>query len=184
MQKEIFTKENCQTDIIKRINDEIFVYAVHSVFWILTSLLLGFVIYLATHLSWLLVLIALLPIPYPVYKFIQLSQSKRKAQKCDFEVIEAELVRISEHEPKNLFLAYPPMRSSGFFSDFYALALYFSNCGRYIVPHSNYTWSKTFDMSRDGIKNTSLLGDTFYVVILNGDPIYAYNKRFFEYKEA
>ena len=40
-------------------------------------------------------------------------------------------------------------------------------------------------MSREGIANTSLQGDTFYVVRLNstGKIAVAYNEKFFDYKK-
>ena len=57
--------------------------------------------------------------------------------------------------------------------------------GEWEVPHRNYTWSDTFEMSREGIANTSLQGDTFYVVRLNstGKIAVAYNEKFFDYKK-
>ena len=51
-------------------------------------------------------------------------------------------------------------------------------------PSPNYTWSKTFYMSGQGIENTSLVGDEFYLVILHStqEICAVYNTKFFVYE--
>ncbi|MBQ2827505.1 MAG: hypothetical protein IJF13_09785 [Clostridia bacterium] len=48
-----------------------------------------------------------------------------------------------------------------------------------------YNWSENYYMSLEGIYNTSLMGDEFYIVErnLDGEIGCIYNKKFFEYKK-
>ena len=48
-----------------------------------------------------------------------------------------------------------------------------------------YKWSKEYHLSVDGLENISLEGDEFYAVIDNETQtvVYAYPKKFFEYKK-
>ena len=52
------------------------------------------------------------------------------------------------------------------------------------VPYDNYKWSKTYRLTRKGVANTSLQGDTFWIVRLKRsyDVVGAYNTKFFDYK--
>ena len=47
-----------------------------------------------------------------------------------------------------------------------------------------YAWSRDMYISPQGLENTSLQGDEFYLVTRKGEAevAYAYNKKFFEYK--
>ncbi len=46
-----------------------------------------------------------------------------------------------------------------------------------------YEWSELYALSLKGLKNTSIPGDEFYVVVIGNDPhiTYAYNKKLFTY---
>lgn len=66
--------------------------------------------------------------------------------------------------------------------------LVFSRYGKYYIPLiTHYTWSKDYYLSPDGVFNTSIEGDTFYLVIFTHDPTQkiamAYNTKLFEWKE-
>jgi len=66
--------------------------------------------------------------------------------------------------------------------------LVFENFGNYLIPEGRlYTWSKDFYMSDDGIYNTSVPGNTFYIAYYREDetrtPIMVYNTKFFEWNE-
>lgn len=60
--------------------------------------------------------------------------------------------------------------------------LYFSS-RKWRVPPKCYTWSEEFRMSRDGIVNTAVIGNEFYLVICNKtqEILVAYNTKIFEY---
>ncbi|MCQ2426569.1 MAG: hypothetical protein MJ070_10565 [Lachnospiraceae bacterium] len=66
-----------------------------------------------------------------------------------------------------------------------ALVMYFEGSGEWEIPYDNYTWSKNWHMGRQGVENTSLHGDTFYIVRRNdtGEIAVAYNRKFFDYQD-
>ena len=64
--------------------------------------------------------------------------------------------------------------------------VYFFHNAKWRVPETDtlYAWSKEMYISPQGLDNTSLRGDEFYLVTRLGEAevAYAYNKKFFEYK--
>ena len=50
-------------------------------------------------------------------------------------------------------------------------------------PHKHYSWSLTYRLSPQGMQNTSLQDDLFYLVTLKGEPDVAciYNQKFFHF---
>lgn len=64
------------------------------------------------------------------------------------------------------------------------LYLRLATFGLYLIPHrKNYAWSELYYMSDDGIYNTAIDGDTFYIVTAdNKTVLVAYNAKFFEWK--
>lgn len=64
--------------------------------------------------------------------------------------------------------------------------LYFASYGLYsvLIWKHHYSWSKLYHMSDDGIYNTALLGDEYYLVIAEEKNILlAYNTKLFELKD-
>lgn len=66
--------------------------------------------------------------------------------------------------------------------------LVFARYGRYYIPQfTHYTWSKDYYLSPDGMFNTSIVDDTFYLVIFTHDPLQKitmiYNTKFFKLQE-
>lgn len=66
--------------------------------------------------------------------------------------------------------------------------LQFARCGEYYIPYgTNYNWSKDYYMSDRGVFNTSLNGDSFYIVTYQKDkkrkPIIVYNTKLFELRD-
>jgi hypothetical protein len=61
--------------------------------------------------------------------------------------------------------------------------LYFSS-RKWHIPRRCYEWSTLYNMSGNGISNTSIIGDEFYLVILNStqEICVAYNTKFFDYQ--
>lgn len=57
----------------------------------------------------------------------------------------------------------------------------FKEYGSYKIPDENYKWSKQFHMSGQGVFNSSIPEDEFYLVIVNSKIQLAFNKKFFEY---
>lgn len=63
--------------------------------------------------------------------------------------------------------------------------LCFSKYGKFILGFYDkyYQWSENYPMSSYGIKNTSIPGEEFYLIIINNKIINVYNKKLFELKE-
>lgn len=63
--------------------------------------------------------------------------------------------------------------------------LYFYNFGKYVIPYGkNYKWSQEYAMNAQGVYETALIGDEFYLVIINHNKIIlAYNCKFFNLEE-
>ena len=57
---------------------------------------------------------------------------------------------------------------------------------RHYPVKKHYAWSKVYDLTPQGLENTSVAGDTFYYIRLqsDGDIGYIYNKNFFEYRDS
>ncbi|MBQ1213034.1 MAG: hypothetical protein IIX69_06395 [Clostridia bacterium] len=55
--------------------------------------------------------------------------------------------------------------------------------GKWRVPEECYAWSKELKMSSEGVENSSVPGDEFWVVTVKGggDVCAAYNTKFFKY---
>ena len=65
--------------------------------------------------------------------------------------------------------------------------LVFKSFGNYLIPNGmNYCWSDEYYMSDDGVYNTSVAGNTFYIVYYREDetrtPVMVYNTKFFEWQ--
>jgi len=56
--------------------------------------------------------------------------------------------------------------------------------GEWQIPARNYTWSQTYNMSREGVMNTAMVGDVFYTVTADGsgEIAAAYSSKLFERK--
>lgn len=70
----------------------------------------------------------------------------------------------------------------------YEKPMKFSRYGEFYPPRwKSYQWSESYRMSDTGIRNTALVGDTFYLVIFDFDkkqkPVVVYNERLFEWNE-
>ena len=65
------------------------------------------------------------------------------------------------------------------------LIMYFDGSGEWEIPYDNYSWSKNWRMSREGVEHTTLQGDAFYIVSRNdtGEIAVAYNQKFFDYQD-
>ncbi len=67
----------------------------------------------------------------------------------------------------------------------HAYTLHFASYGEYALgAEKYYKWSKLYSMSDEGVYNTALLGDEYYLVIVNGSEILlTYNTKMFELQE-
>lgn len=120
---------------------------------------------------------ALLLLLIPVCYFIIINNLQSKKIKSlsvkDFSVTTNKLVDIREEA------ATTGRRCST------QIKCYFESGAEWEVPYRNYTWSKVYCLSDNGVENTSLVGDTFYIVQLyeSNQTIIAYNTKFFDFKK-
>lgn len=97
----------------------------------------------------------------------------RKIQTADIEIVEDTLQN-----------AYEESKMQGR-RHWLFFVLEFRDHGKYRLPdYQHYTWSELYTMSKQGVYNTSIPGDTFYIVRLVGDrsckPLEVYNAKLFE----
>lgn len=60
-------------------------------------------------------------------------------------------------------------------------SLQFETYGQYFIPEGkNYKWSKIHCMDDVSVYNYAVSGDEYYLVIMNNQILYAYNKKLFE----
>lgn len=67
--------------------------------------------------------------------------------------------------------------------------LVFTRYGKYYIPLiTHYEWSKDYYLSPSGMFNTSIVGDTFYLVLFTQDPkqkiAMVYNTKFFKLEDC
>ncbi len=103
----------------------------------------------------------------------------------EYTVIKDTLVNVDKEtvvEPNRRRSIYRARRHNHLYIDDVEF-LYFSS-RKWRIPYRCYEWSSLYNMSREGISNTSIIGDEFYLVILNNthEICVAYNAKFFEYK--
>lgn len=196
MKKEILTKENIIKDLLRvekirrNIRHEVrfYVYA--------PCIAIAILIFLLWR-NWLFsipfAVVAIYHIIRLIIELRELNARRAAIINGDFAVSSDTLTHIAEElalEPNirmyNFALGY--LRRSSVSKDITVLyfrggswRLYekneFPNRGRH------YHWSKEFAMSTEGLLNTSVEGNEFYVVTFEGEIVYAYNDKFFEYKE-
>lgn len=180
MEKDILTKEQCIKDLMgpKRLFPTVLLFP------LLYALLGGFE-YLVLRLnSWVTlvdtVLIGVCVIILTVL-FYKILRDRRRLKKGRIRIVQDTLTRSVRDE----FYTLPiPQRFESGLRDL----LIFSKYGKYFIMRTQYyKWSKQNAMRAGGVYNTSLVGDTFYLVIYTDDkkekPVMVYNTKFFELKE-
>lgn len=194
MQKEILTKEKCKIDLMEATKDSL-------VLWVELPILIAIIFVLLEMLAWLqfgntgaprwsfpaaTVLLSILPLSMAAVLFFRYRKNakrRRKIQDGAFRIEQAVLIRSRQDAD-----APTEIGDRGGRYDHGRDLLEFSGGGRYTIRIMDYyKWSKLCPMSADGVFNTALIGDTFYLVIYNGDgetqPAMVYNTKLFELKE-
>ena len=186
MQKEILTPSNCKKDLAPQATEKFnpFLTAALAILFLLCSLFGFFCIGEDTEgrnnpgIVIGVILIACGIIPMAIYGIEILTapaRAKKLAQKVaplEIEFIEDTLERAYEdviHRYKRVEVFY---------------VLSFKSFGKYRVPaQQHYAWSELYSMSPDGIYNTSIIDDTFYIAVRKDDPkkiLWVYNAKLFE----
>ena len=132
--------------------------------------------------------IALIPSAYHFVKLIVLYKDSLNRRRMiingEFSISTSILTGIGEdrvYEPYIVrrHLHYHLYRTVPFF--------FFDNVQwRVVQTVKHYEWSPLYNMSYQGLKNTSITGDQFYVVYLDcsGDACYIYNTKLFQLKDC
>ena len=183
--KEVLTKENIVKDLLKAEN-EFGTYKIYNYFsYMIPIILLSIIIVTSTNIYMGIVvfLFAVYPLIQLIREIYILKMRKQAIRNGEFTITMEKLSHIAKEAiPKSQYgfsLARLGSRWARMEVDF----LYFSY-QKWRIPIINYTWSNVYKMSKAGIKNTSLIGDEFYVVTNNDNHEIgcAYNTKFFEAK--
>lgn len=126
-------------------------------------------------------------IPISVYLRSRLRKKRRMVQNGDFDIVldrltvagEVERFKGGVHEKFNFFDFFIFDRHK------YQIWFQFARYGDYYLPLTKmYRWSERYCMSSGGVTNTSLIGDSFYLVVYKNDPkhtpLMIYSTKLFE----
>ncbi len=181
MQKEILTKKRIAEELKKIYSWKGFLLGI-GFFLVVTALMMWALslLYEAFLMEQLLlrILYRLLQIvigggmaALSVYVFISTYRTRQSVDCGNFQVVTDRVVRTEER--------YDPHRHKR------CWYLHFASFGKYeIMGGTHYDWSERYAMTDEGIYNTAIEGDTFYIVTDNNKTILqVYNTKFFEYTE-
>ena len=128
----------------------------------------AFFILFLTHCAWYGWLGFLLPVAYSTFRIAAVIKKQKEILNGGYIVDKDTLVSVSYK----------------WFNRREVIILNFKSSADWEVPYDNYKWSKTYRLTRKGVANTSLQGDTFWIVRLKSsyDVVVAYNTKFFDYK--
>lgn len=202
MKKEILTRENCKIDLLETTKGR-------TGPWIYLTAALGFLFVMGEILVWLImdsaanlpgwcfpavtVLFAILPGLTAfglIHRVRKNKEQRRMIENGHFRIVQDVLTRSAQDVDGVRFDrdSYRHRRFGGDSGRNRLCLLEFGTCGKFYILHYNYyKWSKRYFMSAEGIFNTSLVGDSFYLVFFDGDkknePVMVYNAKYFELQE-
>ena len=186
VKKERLTQENIIKDLLYSEAQRRYLAKNRHSTYIIPILYVAVIVLLLTKFFWIGIIIALGTI-YPTVRCVMIyrdsANRKRSILNGEFTVITDKLVNIgyeTVYEP-DFTGDFPFMMTFTRDYEFF----YFDAQKWQVVGNSrHYDWSKEHYMSTQGLRNTSILGDEFYLVINNYDHEigYIYNTKFFEYK--
>lgn len=194
IRKETLTRDNIRRDLMKyeqqRFANKTSSSGDFIIYFIFLAFILGGGAGMLFNLTTGIVIGGLLIAPsiYHIIKLLRLyreSQSrKRMIINGEFSVSTDILADIGEeqvYEPHIHYrhTHYHAHRNVPFF-------FFYNNRWRVVQTREHYEWSQLYRMSQKGLENTSIIGDSFYTVFLDGDGEigYIYNTKLFEYKET
>ncbi|MBQ2806906.1 MAG: hypothetical protein IJF08_07640 [Clostridia bacterium] len=188
MKKEILTDEVILQDILKNEEKKAQNNDNKTLIWVMPiaalAILAGYAV------SWVLAIpIGLLAIVPIVLYFKQNKKDREIVESVEYDgefVISTDkLSHIDKEQVYEPHTHYRPGMSTHTHYTKCITVFYFDNA-KWRVPETEklYAWSKEMYISPEGLDNTSLRGDEFYLVSRKGEAevAYAYNRKFFEYK--
>lgn len=190
MTKEIVRNENIREDLIKVIEERDDIQWEWRLCYIVPFASLALMICFLLPNVWL-GLVAFLPAVYHVVRLIwelRRSRARKKEiririERGDLTVSEEILSHIAE---ETVYEPHRGHRRSHMANLAYVFYFQSGASWRHYPVKKHYAWSKVYDLTPQGLENTSVAGDTFYYIRLqsDGDIGYIYNKKMFVYKEG
>lgn len=177
MKKECLTDRDIKSDLLAREKSKTKRKLRLSVLSVIYILVISATVGLLTFI-WigvLAALLALIPSVILIRDIRRASARKQAVLNGEYRVICEKFSHIAtDHVYEPRLLRRSAMREVTF--------LYFGS-KRWTADWLNYTWSKDFELSCEGLINTSIEGDEFYLVCFLDDHEIgcAYPKKFFEY---
>ncbi len=186
MKKERLTPDKVRRDLCKVAAGRETVTAEWRLRYILPGLALAVLLGIFLRSVWIGLLILLFPV-YHIVRWIMTAREGKAAwqallgmvQRDDLAVSVETLSHISEetvYEPGVREQEYRIIK-----------VFYFMSGASWRMPEvTHYTWSETHYLSCQGLDNTSLAGDSFYLISLQTDHdiAYIYNTKMFEFKNV
>lgn len=196
MKKEVLTIENCKRDLRYQLRNQMIARGIFSIGLILACGLLSLQVTVLNSfvhwagVRWLISAFWIFPAAYVLLAVRHWVVVNKRIRSEAFFVSEAKLNNITELEKRIIGgwlsgdLHFRRIRYR-----YDRNVFYFSSHGRYVVPDRNFTWSKEFRMSDDGLNNYSICGDDFYLLVYTqgrrkGKVAYAYPAKLFEWHGA
>lgn len=187
--KERLTKENIREDLLKALGSRASSVSDQRFSYMIPITAIAVILWVVFQQIWLGLAVFSVA-AYHIVRFAVELQNDTKIKKIlknaigrgEFSVSVEKLCRIETetiYEPHRGSLSTRTAKTVKIF--------YFLSGANWRVPAvgKHYQWSKTYDMSSDGLDNTSITDDEFYFVKLQADQEigYIYNTKFFEFRE-
>lgn len=176
MKKEILTIEKIKHDLYfnlkSKMQDRISRYAVMT----FLLALLGLTLYYQTESIVIVFILSIFPIAFAIILIFLFGRTKHRIDKNSFLIVHD---KVSYTGRDTRYSKYPPQDLSPYY-------LYFPCYGKYTVPYFNYTWSDLYSMSYEGVYNTSIAEDEFYLIVFRTKKEkieVVYNQKMFELKK-
>ncbi len=178
IKKEVLTKENLVADLLKAEKVRAFSKTSSSFAYLILIPLLSITVGIVINI-YVGIIISLFAVFFLILLIRQIRISKIRQQAIkngEYTITTEKLVNICEETALQLHRRYYAAKVSNY--------MYFSN-QKWKIPSNNYTWSELYKLSEAGIINTSLIGDEFYIVLVNDNHEIScvYNTKFFETRD-
>lgn len=192
IRKETLTRDLIRNDLIKyekyRLSCKQSTSWDFGIFFILLALAIGLFtgVFFGRTVGFILGGVALIPSVYHFIKIITLYKDSLHRRHMmingEFAISTSAFTRIGEDR------VYEPHLGRRRFHYYRIVPFFFFEDVQWRVVQTvkHYEWSALYNMSYQGLQNTSIPGDEFYVVYLDryGDVCYIYNKKLFELKDC
>lgn len=204
--KEKLTKENVKLDLLEQtkplpiiieilLHLMMIAFAALALYKLVSEKTTGTIRYLGIALFVLLVIAYLAVMVYLISLRCKITGQRKMIQNGEFEIVRDTLTVAGEvarfkggvHEKRSL-LDRIISTNNHRVPRRYPIWFQFEKYGDYHLPLTKmYKWSERYTTTDEGMQNTSLIGDEFYIVLYRGDekkkPAMIYNTKFFDYKD-